>query len=79
VQKVSRTFSKNNLLLKSYGRIPIEFGTKRDKFQFKWTNFLLENDQTNFKSCGTNLRLKSQPQLNTHNKKCLLKISNKKT
>jgi len=32
-----------------------------------------------FKSCGTNLGLKSQPKLNTHNDECLVKISGKKT
>jgi len=38
LQEVSGTFSKNNFFLKSYGRIPIEFGTKRDKNQLKWTS-----------------------------------------
>ena len=31
------------------------------------------------KSCGTNLGLKSQPKLNKHNEKCLVKISNQNT
>ena len=45
MQEVSGTFYKNNFFLKSYGRIPTEFGTKRDKFQLKQTSIQLENDQ----------------------------------
>jgi len=46
VQEFSGTFSKRNFLLKSYGRIPTEFGRKREKFQLKQTSIQLENDQT---------------------------------
>jgi len=46
VQEVSGAFSKYNFLLKSYERIPTEFGTKREKFQLKRTSIQLENDQT---------------------------------
>jgi len=46
MKEVSRTFSKENLLLKSYERIPTKFGTKRDKFQLKRMSIQLENDQT---------------------------------
>jgi len=40
-QEVSETFSKNNFLLNSYGRIPNEFETKRDKFKLKWNSIQL--------------------------------------
>jgi len=33
----------------------------------------------NKKSCGTNLGLKSQSKLNTHNDECLVKFSDQKT
>jgi len=46
VQEVYGTFSKNNFLLKSYGRIPTKFGTKRKKFLLKGTSIQLENDET---------------------------------
>ena len=42
MQAVSRTFSKNNFLLKSYGRIPTEFGTKRNTFQLKRASMQFE-------------------------------------
>jgi len=45
VQEVSGTFSKNNFLLKSYGRLPTKFGMKRGKFQLNQTNIQLENDK----------------------------------
>ena len=43
--QVSGTFSKNNFLLKSYGRIPTKFETKREQFQLKQASIQLENDQ----------------------------------
>ena len=33
-------------MLKYYGRIPKDFGMKRDKFQLKQTSIQLKNDKT---------------------------------
>jgi len=37
---------KKKILVEILGRIPIEFGTKRYKFQLKRMSIQLENDQT---------------------------------
>jgi len=79
--------------LKFYVGISTEFETKRDKFQVKQMDIHKKKQikqfhtQTNIpfslrvidKSCGTNLRLKSQPKLNTHNNECLVRISDQNT
>jgi len=45
-QEVSGTFYEKNFMLKYYGRIPKDFGMKRDKFQLKQTSIQLKNDKT---------------------------------
>ena len=68
--------------------IPTEFGMKHDKFQLKQTSIQFENDQTvlqrnerSFQSWEWWIKIhcKYQTQCNTHNKECLVNISNQHT